>query len=66
MNTKLTYSQSPWSLDDLFKGFDDPAIEATYQKLEAQVAEFEKYRSTLTSDISAQKFMEMVKSLEAM
>jgi len=42
MNTKLTYSQSPWSLDDLFKGFDDPAIEATYQKLEAQVAEFEK------------------------
>ncbi|HOF25796.1 MAG TPA: oligoendopeptidase F, partial [Anaerolineaceae bacterium] len=66
MNTKLTYSQSPWSLDDLFKGFDDPAIEATYQKLEAQVAEFEKYRNTLTSDISEQKFMEMVKSLEAM
>ncbi len=66
MNTKLTYSQSPWSLDDLFQGFDDPAIEATYQKLEAQVAEFEKYRNTLTSDISEQKFMEIVKSLEAM
>ena len=66
MNTKNTYTQSSWSLDDLFKGFDDPAIEATYQKLEAQVAEFEKYRSILTSDISEQKFMEMVKSLEAM
>ena len=66
MNTKLTYSQSPWSLDDLFKGFDDPAIEATYQKLEAQVAEFEKYRSALTPEISEQKFMEVIKKLEAM
>ncbi len=66
MNTKNSYTQSSWSLDDLFKGFDDPAIEATYQKMESLVTEFEKYRSALTPEISEQKFMEMVKSLEAM
>ena len=66
MNTKNSYTQSSWSLDDLFKGFDDPAIEATYQKMESLVTEFEKYRSALTPEISEQKFMEVVKSLEAM
>jgi len=65
MNTKNTYTQSPWSLDDLFDDFDDPAIEATYQKLDLMLAEFEQYRAQLTPQITEQKFMEVVTSLEA-
>ena len=64
MNTKNTYTQSPWSLDDLFHGLDDPAIDEAYQKIESLVTEFEKYRSALTPEISEQKFMEVIKSSE--
>ena len=65
MNTKNTYTQSSWSLDDLFDDFDDPAIEATYQKLDLMLAEFEQYGAQLTPQITEQKFMEVVTSLEA-
>jgi hypothetical protein len=52
MNTKNTYTQSPWSLYDLFHGLDDPAIDEAYQKMGSLVTEFEKYRSALTPEIS--------------
>ena len=66
MENNYTYTQSRWSLDDLFAGFEDPNIEATYQKLEAMVSQFEKYREELRPDISAERFMEIVMGLEAM
>jgi len=66
MNTKNTYTQSPWSLDDLFHGFDDPAIDEAYQMLESKVSGFEQYRTQLSAEISEQKFKEVVKNLEEM
>ncbi|MEN6555627.1 MAG: M3 family oligoendopeptidase [Anaerolineaceae bacterium] len=65
MEHKETYTQSSWSLDDLFTGFEDANIEATYEKLDAMVAEFEKCRGELKPDISAERFMEIVASSEA-
>jgi len=65
MEHKETYTQSRWSLDDLFTGFEDANIEATYEKLDAMVAEFEKCRGELKPDISAERFMEIVSSSEA-
>ena len=44
MEKENTYTQSRWSLDDLFTGFEDANIEATYGNLEAMVAQFEKFR----------------------
>jgi len=66
MDTKETYTQSHWSLDDLFSGFEDTNIEATYEKLDAMVAQFEKFREELKPDISAERFKEIVAGSEAM
>jgi len=37
MTEKTNYTQSPWKLDDLFKNFEDPAIEETYKEVDALV-----------------------------
>jgi len=66
MEHKEVYAQSRWSLDDLFTGFEDANIEATYGNLEAMVAQFEKFREELTPGISAERFMEIVSGSEAM
>ncbi len=66
MEHKEVYTQSRWSLDDLFTGFDDANIEATYEKLDAMVAQFEKCREELQPEISAERFMEIVAGSEAM
>ncbi len=66
MEHKEVYTQSRWSLDDLFTGFDDANIEATYEKLDAMVAQFEKCREELKPEISAERFMEIVAGSEAM
>ena len=59
--TPPPFSQTHWSLADLFPGIDSPELEAAFPKLEALVAEFEKVRPDLTSEISAERFMEIIK-----
>lgn len=59
------YTQSPWSLNDLFSGFDDPAIDETYRQLESMVTEIEKFRDELTPSITAERFMEIIHAEEA-
>ncbi len=65
MTETPTYTQSPWKLDDLFNDFDDPALESTYEKIEATVAHFETYREKLTDDIDAIVFNEIIAGYEA-
>ena len=65
MTEKTTYTQSAWSLNDLFTGFDDPAIEATYEKIEAMVTLFEEYRSQLYDEIEPVLFNTIVAGYEA-
>ncbi|NLB70896.1 MAG: M3 family oligoendopeptidase [Chloroflexi bacterium] len=62
--TEKTYTQSPWSLKELFESFEDPKIEETYQTLSKNVEHFETYRDQLRADISTEKFLEMIGKLE--
>ena len=59
--TPPPFAQTRWSLDDLFPGMNTPDLEAAFPKLEALVAEFEKVRPELTPEISAERFMEIMK-----
>ncbi len=62
--TENTYTQSIWSLSDLFESFDDPKIEETYQTLTKSVSEFEGYRDQLTADISSENFLHLINRME--
>lgn len=61
----MTFRQSPWSLQDLFPGFDSPELESAFQSLEAQVAAFEQFRAELKPDISTDAFLHIVRESEA-
>ena len=58
------FVQTHWSLADLFPGPDSPEIEVAVSQLQAAVAEFEKVRPQLTSNISSTDFLKIVGDLE--
>lgn len=61
--TEKTYTQSIWSLKELFESFDDPRIEETYQTITKAVEEFETYREQLSPEVSSDKFLEIIGKL---
>lgn len=61
-----TYPQSPWTLIDLFPGSDTPEMKAAFEDLEARVAEFETLRPALSTSISLEAFMDIVRRLEGL
>jgi oligoendopeptidase F len=60
-----TYTQSPWSLSDLFPSHDSPEMEAAFSELESQVASFETLRSQLTNDIPEAAFLDLLHRQES-
>ena len=60
----MSYTQSPWSLNDLFPALDAPELEAAFKSLEAQVVEFEKLRPQLKPEIATSNFLEIVQDSE--
>ena len=60
----VTYSQTSWSLTDLYSAHDGADLQAAMQDLDARVAEFEKRRSELTPDISTSVFLELIRQQE--
>jgi oligoendopeptidase F len=56
----MIFTQSAWSLEDLFPAVDSPELEAAFAHLEAQIAEFEESRADLAPDISTAKFLSIV------
>ena len=60
------YTQSGWKLNELFESFTDPAINQTYQDLEARVEKFVSQREELKPEISSEKFMQLVREQEEM
>jgi oligoendopeptidase F len=60
----MTFTQSPWSLKDLFPGIDSPELDLSFKHLEAQVAEFEEFRAELKADIPTDKFLNIVQESE--
>ena len=60
----MTFTQSAWSLNDLFPAVDSPELEIAFKHLEAQIAEFEESRADLTPEISPTKFLSIVAESE--
>jgi oligoendopeptidase F len=61
----LSYTQTRWSLADLFPASDSPEMTAAFDELDKLVTAFEERRSHLTPEITTGKFMEIVRQLEA-
>jgi len=59
--TPPPFSQTRWSLADLFPAFNSPELEEAFRKLEALVTEFEKVRPELTPEISSERFLEIIR-----
>ena len=59
-----TFEPSRWSLADLYPSGDSPEMQAAFDDLEKLVAAFETCRPDLTSDISVDKFQQIVSDLE--
>jgi len=64
MTEQKTFEPTPWSLKELFSGFDDPAIASSYAQLEEMTKACEAYRGTLSPDITSEKFLEILKAQE--
>ncbi len=61
----LSYTQTRWSLEDLYPSQDGKEMQAAIESLKAQAAEFENCRAQLSEDLSPEAFMDMVRELEA-
>jgi oligoendopeptidase F len=61
-----TYSQTRWSLADLFSARDGQDMQQGFADLEAGVTRFETRRSQLTADITESDFLSITRELEAL
>jgi oligoendopeptidase F len=61
----MTFTQSPWSLSDLFPAHDSPEMKAGFDELDVKVVEFEALRPSLSPDLTEQAFMDLIARLEA-
>ena len=61
----MSYKQSPWSLTDLFPALDSPEMKAGFDELEIKVVEFEALRSSLSSEMPQEVFLNAIQLLEA-
>ena len=55
-----TYTQSPWSLSDLFPAHDSPEMEAAFTELEGKVASIETLRPQLGDEVPADTFLDLL------
>ncbi len=59
-----TYTQSPWSLAELFPSHAGPEMETALKSLDSQVADFETVRPHLTPEISTDDFLTIIQRQE--
>ena len=64
MTEKTPYAQTPWSLKDLYEGFEDPKYEAAFKEIEQGVENFQSYREQLKPDISEDLFISIITAYE--
>lgn len=60
------YAQEAWSLDELFAGLDDPAIEVAVAEVQAQAEAFAGYRAQLAPGMATADFVAIVDAYEAL
>lgn len=60
----LTYTQTSWSLEDLYPSHNSPEMEAAFSDLNAKTAEFESLRAQLSEKISTEAFLDLVRRMD--
>jgi oligoendopeptidase F len=60
----MTFTQSPWSLSDLFPGHDSPEMKAAFNELDIMVVEFEALRPSLSPEMPQEAFLNAIRLLE--
>lgn len=58
------FTQSPWRLEDLFTGFDDPHYEAAFEHIRSGAEKFQAYREQLVPEISEDLFISIITEFE--
>jgi oligoendopeptidase F len=61
----MTFTQTHWSLADLFASHDSPDMRAAFDELERGVVEFEAQRAKLSKDVALDDFLAIAQQLEA-
>ncbi|MFX0184422.1 MAG: M3 family oligoendopeptidase [Candidatus Hodarchaeota archaeon] len=59
------YTPTRWSLKELFPSHDSPEVKSGLKVLDAEIAKFEKYRDSLSSDMDINEFLDIIKQQEA-
>jgi oligoendopeptidase F len=62
----MAFTQTRWSLADLYPGFNTPELESAFDRIEEQVSSFEGLRSNLAPDMPADRFMDILRASEEM
>ena len=62
--TEQVFTQAPWSLKDLYEGFDDPKYQAAFEEVKGGVEKFQAYREQLQPDISEELFISIITEYE--
>src|SRR5690554_106792 len=60
------YQEGPWSLDDLFPGFDTPELQAGLEQLTQQAEAFEALREKLSPEMDGDAFCEILEAYDAL
>jgi oligoendopeptidase F len=60
----MPYAQTKWSLTPLYPGYDSPELQNAFDMIEEQVTAFEGARGKLTTDISAEQFIQILRARE--
>jgi oligoendopeptidase F len=61
----MTFTQSPWSLSDLFPAHDSPEMKAALDELDVKVVEFEALRPHLSPEMPQAAFLNAIHLVEA-
>ena len=61
----MTFTQSPWSLADLFSSHDSPEMKAAFDEMDGMVVEFEALRPSLSPGMPQEAFLNAIRLLEA-
>lgn len=59
-----SFTQTCWSLSDLFESPDSPQLKATFDEIESQVSEFETCRSQLSPTLNSTLLLDMIQQYE--
>ena len=64
MSNKYNYRQEPWSLDDLFPGYESPTLSESLARIEKLIQRFESYRSLLSDSIEGDELIAILWAYE--